>query len=316
MYEMAPQPRAARMKKSGGPKILKAATATKMMAAESMAAESMIADEIHEEDFAPPPPPDMVLTSATSSSSSQLLALYTFILPDNVYIQSNGRSEGNVMNGKNYNKQRNKQRLLIDKLQVGVRVFTYAVPSLDSKGYLRAVGQYANSQPYSLVGSNAVRIFLHDSYSGSTNMETTLPGQDIKLNLGKDNNLMISGKQIVPHNQGKEEDQGWFLSDKKKYHVKQEEYVFNAKSNHNSSHLIIVAENLPKSTEKDISIELLIPDKNDLNDLPPSYSMAVRQQFSNILEKSNSDTTYNFIVSAKKICPDISQKKFTKPSCN
>ena len=56
--------------------------------------------------------------------------------------------------------------------------------------------------------------------------------------------------------------------------------------------------------------------RNDLNDLPPSYSMAVRQQFSNILEKSNSDTTYNFIVSAKKICPDISQKKFTKPSCN
>ena len=228
--------------------------------------QSMMMNAVSEDQESSPEPPDMVLASATtsmmSSPSSDLSAAYTFILPDNAYVRSNPlRNNVNT----NHRQQRSKQRLFINKLEMEVNVFTYVAPSLDNKGFLRAIGQYPSTQPHSLVGSNnGVRIFISNSFSGTTNMETIQPGQDIKLNLGKDNHLVISDKKKLPHSQGKEENQGWLFSDKKKYHVKEEEYTFNVRSTHNTSHLVIVTENLPKSSDKDITVELMSPDKSNL----------------------------------------------------
>ena len=265
-FEKSSQPHTAtmmggRMRRGSNMKQFKSAGVNSLAMHSAVSAPVVEGEEVplDAEDSLETPPPDMMVTSAMTSSPSMgdLAAAYTFIIPDNVYVKSSG--------GDANNRQRSKQRLLIDKLELKVDVFTYCVPSVDSRGYLRTYGQYASTQPYSLVGSQAVRVFLGSTFSGTTNIDTIQPGQELNINLGRDNNFIISGRHIVPHNQGKEQEQGWFFSDKQKYHVKQEEFVFNAKSNHNSSHLILIAENLPKSTDKDITIELLNPDKNVLN---------------------------------------------------
>jgi hypothetical protein len=59
----------------------------------------------------------------------------------------------------------------------------------------------------------------------------------------------------------------WFVTDKEKFRVKTEETVITAKNLHpvgSRDVLMILAENLPKSSDADISVELLLPSKKDL----------------------------------------------------
>ena len=195
------------------------------------------------------------------------------MLPDPVDILSNGieksvvytPAEGDSNPRGSREGRRAKHRLLISTLQVESRVFSYAVPSIDNSAFLRSWGQLDAKLGYPLVGSSDVRVFLKGSFAGTTNFDTIQPGGNAKFNLGKDNNLVVESNEIVPQNHGTEEDKStWFITDKRKFRVKTNEIVFSVKSTHETNQLVIVSETLPKSSDADIQVELLIPDKSSL----------------------------------------------------
>jgi uncharacterized protein (TIGR02231 family) len=155
-------------------------------------------------------------------------------------------------------------RLLIDTIELDSFLFSYAAPTIDTKAYLQAWGNYDSKASSPLLSCQDARVFLQGAYSGTTSMETVQPGSRLKLNLGEDRNLRITSTNVLPQHQKMEEDKStWFVTDKKKFRVKQEEYLFTVRSTHqNRAMLVILSENLPKSTEEDIKVEVLSYDPN------------------------------------------------------
>ena len=99
---------------------------------------------------------------------------------------------------------------------------------MNSEGFLKSHGVYPSQQAYPVIESSKVRAFIQGSLAGTTNINSVQPGGELKLNLGNDKHLIISSTKVLAQNQGKEEDKStWFVTDKKKYHVKVEELAFS-----------------------------------------------------------------------------------------
>jgi hypothetical protein len=117
-------------------------------------------------------------------------------------------------------------------------------------------------------------VLLQNAYSGTTNFDAIKSGGDVRINLGENRNIEISATTAVPLNNKMVEDKStWFVKDKEKFRVKTEETLFSvrnlhptisAEGNNKNEVLVILAENLPKSSDADISVELLSPSKQDL----------------------------------------------------
>jgi hypothetical protein len=111
-------------------------------------------------------------------------------------------------------------------------------------------------------------LILQNTYSGTASFSAVNSGGDIRLNLGENKNFQVIATNAVPLSNKMVEDKStWFVTDKEKFRVKTEETVFTAKNLHpagSANMLMILAENLPKSSDADISVELLSPSKKDL----------------------------------------------------
>ena len=112
---------------------------------------------------------------------------------------------------------------------------------MNSEGFLKSHGVYPSQQAYPVIESSKVRAFIQGSLAGTTNINSVQPGGELKLNLGSDKHLIISSTTILAQNQGKEEDKStWFVTDKKKYHVKVEELAFSVQVQSTHKNKIII----------------------------------------------------------------------------
>jgi len=118
-----------------------------------------------------------------------------------------------------------------------------------------------------LLASSNVRVDMYGDHVGTVHLASTAPGGRLQLNLGSDNNVKIKTNAIVPLLKGKEEDKSsWFISDKKKFRVRTEERSTTVQNTHpRNEGLVIVCENVPRSTEEDdIKVELVQPASSEL----------------------------------------------------
>jgi hypothetical protein len=137
-------------------------------------------------------------------------------------------------------------------------------------------------------------------YVGTTSLEATQPGGNLKLSLGPDRHIAITSSSVLPTHKGKEEDKStWFVTDKRKFRVRTEERITtisstyasaiasdgspntlsvnsrgqmavgaDSKSNAPAPTLVIISENIPRSTEDDIKVEFVAPEMKDISPLP------------------------------------------------
>lgn len=213
--------------------------------------------------------------STTSVSTGDLAASFSFQLS---YLANISSFDPKRMRDKNIESLQH--RLLVQKLSLDCKVFTYAVPSLDTRPHLMAWAEYLQKEPISssssttgtqsiiqppLLQSDKVRLKVQGADIGTTHLDSSVrPGQLLKFNLGPDKTLQIDRSYALPSNQGTEKDKStWFVKDKKKFRVRTEETVLSVRNtNFQNDELafVVIAENLPKSTEQDdIQVELLSP---------------------------------------------------------
>lgn len=161
-------------------------------------------------------------------------------------------------------------RIFIQSVHVEASVFSFAVPSADSDAFLLSHTPHfidtghgsegENPQPVPLLASHKSRVFIEDSFIGSTSLPAVQPSGELTLNLGVDKRLKVVATRVLAKRSKEEEDKStWFVSDKKKFRVKTEELLFTLTSSHVNTQLVLVSEALPASSEEDIKIELISP---------------------------------------------------------
>ncbi|RYH12699.1 DUF4139 domain-containing protein [archaeon] len=80
------------------------------------------------------------------------------------------------------------------------------------------------------------------------------------LSAGVDKAVKVTTEKVVPSNKGIAEDQStWFVQDKKYYRIRTEERLINVHNTRSTDTLVLVVENLPKSTEDIFKVELMSP---------------------------------------------------------
>ena len=168
----------------------------------------------------------------------------------------------------------NEHKLLIDKFTLYGNLYTFAVPSVDAESYLVGFTHLPSTSKTPLLSSSYMRLDIDNDHIGTSSFPGLHPGDRIKLNFGVNHNVQISSNEIVPSHLNKEEDKStWFVTDKRKYRIRTYERLFTIKSsytvsnadNHKEKVLVILSENLPKSTEEgEFKIEMVTPTFKDL----------------------------------------------------
>lgn len=193
---------------------------------------------------------EMAMDAADVQVGGDLGAAYTFMTHRDVNISSTSP-------GMRRGLETNAHRLMLTSITVPSRVFTYLSPTTSLTPHLLAWGNLTSTAP--LLDASA-RVFLQGAYVGRTSIPTTQPTDTLKLQLGDDKQLSVTSTYIPPTQRSQEEDKStWFVSDKKKYRFKVEEYQFSVKSAHTSPQLVILTEYVPSAAEEEIKIELLSP---------------------------------------------------------
>lgn len=230
-------------------------------------------------------PLEMSVHSAVIERAGDLGASFEFQLQHPVNISSSERVISHSSTG---SMQTGPRKLLVDTLKLKSIVFSYAVPSVDRRAFLRAWGNLPEdraipiipsgvSQFYPLSGVGSARgggrIFIQGTYSGETSVEAVQPGGMMRISLGQDKNIEVKNTPILAKNSNKEEDKStWLVTDKSKYHVKTEEFALYAKSTHTGPMLVILAESIPVSTEEDVRVEILSPDPKMISRVDDTHS--------------------------------------------
>jgi len=66
-----------------------------------------------------------------------------------------------------------------------------------------------------LLDSPHGRVFIDNTYTGSTTISATQPGSPVRLELGADRNIQVSSTFVLPRQGSQTEDKaGWFVNDK------------------------------------------------------------------------------------------------------
>lgn len=66
-----------------------------------------------------------------------------------------------------------------------------------------------------LLDSPHGRVFIDNTFAGSTNIAATQPGSPVRLELGADRNIQVTSTFVLPRHGSQTEDKaGWFVNDK------------------------------------------------------------------------------------------------------
>lgn len=106
-----------------------------------------------------------------------------------------------------------------------------------------------------LLPSSKVRLKVQEADLGSSSLSgVTLPGETLKLNLGTSKGLYVQYTPVMAKYNSKEEDKSsWFVKDKRTYRIRTVESITtlrNTNLDKKESSFVLVAENLPVSTEE------------------------------------------------------------------
>ena len=178
------------------------------------------------------------------------------------------------------------QKLLVSTLSLSSTVFSFAVPSADTRAYLRAWGDLPKEGNVPLLksgvssfrhfnggNSGGGRIFIQGTYSGETSVDEVQPGGVVRLSLGFDKNVEVKYTPVFAKHSNTEEDKSsWFVTDKTKYRVKTEEFSIYAKSTHPTPTLLILAESIPVSTEEEVKIDIVSPEPRTIVNFDDTHS--------------------------------------------
>jgi len=128
-------------------------------------------------------------------------------------------------------------------------------------------------QDMPLLASGAARVFVDDTYTGSTSTKATAATGTFRFNLGDDRNIEFTSNYVLPSKSSKEEDHStWFVTDKTKYHVENVEYSYTVTSHHTEPHLVVLSEYVPHVQDSEIKVEVSKPAPESLVNLHPSSS--------------------------------------------
>lgn len=209
-----------------------------------------------------------------------------------------------------YYQPKDDHKLLIDKISLQANMFTFAVPSIRSEAYLVGFTQFPSDRTASLLPSYQMRLDIDDNHVGTSSFPELSPGDHLRLNLGVNRNIKITSHEIIPSHSNKEEDKStWFVKDKKNFRVRTYERVFTIKSTYTTAGLsessaslsprnmalVILSENLPKSTEeRDLKVDLASPSNKDFISLGSEVdSLSNDEFFTKVLTKEFSDFDNN-----------------------
>ena len=126
---------------------------------------------------------------------------------------------------------------------VPAKYIYYAVPKLDADAFLTA--EIANWEDLELMNGEA-DLFLEGTYQGKTYIQTQNILEFLRLSLGRDKNIVINRTKIKDYSKNK------FLSDKKEI---TKGYEIAVKNNKTAEVDIILEDQLPLSTQKEIEVE-------------------------------------------------------------
>ena len=231
------------------------------------------------------PPPDMAVRTAQVDRAGDLGASYQFQLPHLVNISSTEKVRGGTAEGV---QSAGPRKLLVGTLKLSSTVFSFAVPSLDSRAFLRAWGELPVDTSVPIIRSDVnrfrslsgvggagggARIFIQGTFSGETSVEAVQPGGVMHLSLGQDRNVEVKNTPILTKHSNKEEDKStWLTSDKLKFRVKTESFSLYAKSTHSGPMLVILAESIPVSSEEEVHVEILSPNPKTIVGVDDTHS--------------------------------------------
>ena len=94
--------------------------------------------------------------------------------------------------------------VLVDKVEVDAKLFTFAVPSQGTTAHLMGWGEYTRSVPgvsdwtSPLLSSPQARVHIQGDNIGTVHFSTVQPGSMIRLNLGTDHHIHITSNKVMP----------------------------------------------------------------------------------------------------------------------
>lgn len=114
-------------------------------------------------------------------------------------------------------------RLFIKETVLVPSLFTYNVPTVESGAFLKAwttgsASAATASDAMPLLESPTGRVFIDDTYTGTTSVPSTQPGAALRLDLGQDRNVEVKSTFVLPRKGSETEDKStWFVTDKVQY---------------------------------------------------------------------------------------------------
>ena len=109
------------------------------------------------------------------------------------------------------------------------------------------------------------RMFVDNTFVGTTSTHETMPGEPFRFNLGEDKNIRVTYTHVLDKSGNEEEDKStFFVTDKQTFHVKTHEARFTAASTHKKASLVILEETVPVPSHEDIRLQVLVPEKAEI----------------------------------------------------
>eukprot|EP01038_Epipyxis_sp_PR26KG_P005887 gene5887-8120_t len=159
-----------------------------------------------------------------------------------------------------------KHLLLMKNIILNTTMFTFVAPSVDEMPYLLSWTNYPNKQTVPLLSSQVAKKQIQGSFIGQSSFNRVLPGENFILDFGESKFIHVTTNYIVPKHSSKESDSlSWFVLNNKKFRLKLEERITTIRNNHpTDTMLVVIASNLPTSSEDQIKVELLKPDVKEV----------------------------------------------------
>lgn len=137
------------------------------------------------------------------------------------------------------------QAVTLKELQVNTLYKYYAVPKLDKDAYL--LGEVADWEKLNLLPGEA-NIIFEGTYTGKTYIDPNSTQDTLNLTLGKDKRIVVKKEKLKDYSSIK------FLGSNKKQVFT---YEITVKNNKKEGTLMLLKDQYPLSTNKDIEVELL-----------------------------------------------------------
>ncbi|MBK9107057.1 MAG: mucoidy inhibitor MuiA family protein [Saprospiraceae bacterium] len=131
----------------------------------------------------------------------------------------------------------------VRKASINAKYIYFAVPKLDPDAFLTA--EISDWEDLDLMNGEA-QLFLENTYQGKIFIDTRSIQDFLRLSLGRDKNVILTRTKIKDYSKNK------FLSDKKEI---TKGYELGIKNNKSTSIELILEDQIPVSTQKEIQIE-------------------------------------------------------------